>query len=271
VWSEGAVPYAMNAPLTRQPRRPKGAPCAQPQDPARLVQMLAKNGEFDIMVGAGTLEPYPLPPDTKDYRQFNSIYYFKKDGTALPRYDKMVPLPFGEYLPFANWFPVIRGWIQGPGNFQAGTEARVFHGSGAVIGPPICYEAILSSVCRKYPSPDLLVNITNDGWFGDTAAPHQHAMLAAVRSVEMGIPVYRAAYSGISMLIEPHGRIVGEAAPFEDAARVIIVRMKTIPTVYRRLSDSGLHDWFVWLCALFLVFGLGVGPWIQKRRPAHTS
>jgi len=269
VWSEGAVPYAMNAPLPSQPTKRKGASCARPRDPGRIAKDIARKGKFDLLVGAGSLEPYPLPPGTPDYRQYNSVYYFTKTGESLRRYDKMVPLPFGEYLPLSNVFPFIRKWIQGPGNFRAGAEARVFNGSKAVIGPPVCYEAILPSVCRQYANPDLLVNITNDGWFGDTAAPHQHAMLSAVRSVELGIPLYRSAYSGISMLVEPHGRIVAETKPFEDASRVVIIRMQRIPTLYARLSEVGLHNWFVWLCAIFLAFSLSAGPWFLRRRPVN--
>ena len=265
VWSEGAVPYAMNAPLGRQPPRVQGAPCAPPQNPGRIVQNLAKNGQFDLLVGAGSIEPFPLPPGETDYRQFNSIYYYTKDGTALPRYDKMVPLPFGEYLPLSGWFPFIRDWIQGPGNFQAGTEPHVFAGTGIRVAPPICYEAILPGVCRLYDEPDILINTTNDGWFGDTAAPHQHAMLSAVRAIELGIPLYRSAYSGISMIVEPHGRITAETKPFEDVQRVAIVRMHSVQTIYRKLSHYGLHDWFVWMSLLFLTFSVFVGPWIHRR------
>ena len=242
-----------------------GSPCAPPRNPARIVKTIAQEGQFDLLVGAGSIGPSPYHPGETDYRQFNSIYYYTKDGKELKRYDKMVPLPFGEYIPLSNWFPFIREWIQGPGNFQAGTEAHVFDGTGIRIAPPVCYEAILPGVCRRYSEPDLLVNTTNDGWFGDTAAPHQHAMLSAVGSIELGIPLYRSAYSGISMIVEPHGRIAAETKPFEDVERVAIVRMLTIPTIYRKLSDIGLHDWFVWLSTSFLAFGIFIGPWIRRR------
>lgn len=266
VWAEGAVPYAMNAPLPRQPPRIQGESCTTPQNPAEIVRKLAMDGDFDIMVGAGSIEPWPIQPGQTEFSQYNSMYYVTASGEALPRYDKMVPLPFGEYIPLSRFFPFIREWIRGPGNFQAGTEARVFTGTDARIAAPICYEAILPGICRKYPSPDLLVNTTNDGWFGDTAAPHQHAMLSAARSIELGIPMYRSAYSGISMLVEPHGKIVAETQPFETVERVVRVRLKRIPTVYAALSAYGLHDWFVWLCGIVLIGGLGLGPWYQKRR-----
>ena len=67
------------------------------------------------------------------------------------------------------------------------------------------------------------------------------------------------------MIVEPHGRIAAETLPFQDVERVALVRMKRIPTVYRQLSNYGLHDWFVWLSCSILLFGLALGPWIRRR------
>src|SRR5690606_17314510 len=98
-----------------------------------------------------------------------------------PHYDKMVPLPFGEYLPLAATFPWLGDIIKGPGNFRAGTEPVVFTAGGVRFATPICYEGILSYVCGAFEAPDLLVNVTNDAWFGQTAASALHGMLVAVR------------------------------------------------------------------------------------------
>lgn len=165
-----------------------------------------------------------------------------------PHFDKMVPLPFGEYLPLADTFPWLADIIRGPGNFRAGTEAVVFEASGTRVATPICYEGILNRVCTAFERPDLLANVTNDAWFGDTAASDLHGMLVAIRAVELGIPVFRSAYAGVSMVIEPHGRIYAKTPLFEVVNRVVPVRIARVPTLYARWGD-----WFVWLCALALL------------------
>ena len=96
------------------------------------------------------------------------------------------------------------------------------------------------------------MNVTNDAWFGDTAATHQHAMLAAIRSIELGVPLVRAGYTGVSFVVEPHGVIHSETRPFERENRIVGVRMATISTLYGQLGD-----WFAWLCVLVSLAGFG--------------
>ncbi|MCO4746668.1 MAG: apolipoprotein N-acyltransferase [Proteobacteria bacterium] len=237
IWSEGASPYNVH----------EGKANA-------LLGGLAKEGGFELIVGGGTFE---AGKTKDDYKAYNSLYLFSKEGEILGRYDKNVPLPFGEYLPFASTFPILREWIRGPGNFRAGEGAEVVAGQYR-YAPPICYEAILPGMCARFDSPDVFVNVTNDAWFGDTAAPHQHGMLAAVRSIELGIPMIRAGYTGMSMVVEPHGVIHSETQPFVRENRVIGVRMKTIPTLYSRLGN-----WFAWLCLVGSAAGIAVA---RRRR-----
>lgn len=234
VWSEGACPF----PLTDK----RGM---------KLVKAIAKRGQFDFVVGAGARDPVPGSENEDEFNIFNSIYFFDGKGEMTGRYDKMVPLPFGEYLPLSRQFPKLAGLIPGIGNFRAGTVATVIEGEHVRMAAPICYEAILGRVCRQYEDPGMLINVTNDGWFGDTAAPHQHAMLAAIRATELGVPVFRAAYSGVSMVIEPHGHIYAETMPFTEVTRVVTVRSTTVPTFYARFGD-----WFVWMC--FAIVGFAI-------------
>jgi apolipoprotein N-acyltransferase len=167
-----------------------------------------------------------------------------------PHYDKLVPLPFGEYLPLAGVFPWLADLIEGPGNFRAGTEAVVFDVEGARLATPICYEGILGYLCDDFERPDLFVNVTNDAWFGETAASDLHGMLVAVRATELGVPVFRSTYSGKSFVVEPHGRIYAETALFEVVHRIVPVRLTTVPTFYGRWGD-----WFVALCAVVVLLG----------------
>lgn len=191
-----------------------------------------------------------------------SIWTVCQDGQGCdvmpdaPHYDKMVPLPFGEYLPLAETFPILAEWIKGPGDFRAGTEAVVFEAGGARLATPICYEGILGYVCRRFDEPDLFVNVTNDAWFGDTAASDLHGMLVAARAIELGVPVFRSAYAGVSFVVEPHGRIHAETELFHEVSRVVDVRLGRVSTVY-----GALGDWFVAVCALLLG-----GLWARSKR-----
>jgi len=245
VWSEGASPYNVHT-----------GPVYQ------LISTLARKGDFEMLVGGGTVEGTHENGKRKVVA-YNSVYLFGRDGSIEGRYDKVVPLPFGEYLPLAHVFPWLAELIRGPGDFRAGSTTNVLQGDTWRIASPICYEAVLPYLCRRFPKPDLLVNPTNDAWFGDTAAPHQHAMLATARAVELGIPLVRSGYTGVSMVVEPDGRIYAETKPFEAVDQLVKVRMGNIPTLYRRFGD-----WFVWLCALGLAAAWLIAPW---RRGTPTA
>jgi apolipoprotein N-acyltransferase len=167
---------------------------------------------------------------------------------SAPHYDKLVPLPFGEYIPFADRFPWLADLIEGPGNFRAGSEPVVFEGGDLRLATPICYEGILGYVCERFADPDLLVNVTNDAWYGDTAESDLHGMLVAVRAVELGVPVFRSTWSGTSFLVEPHGSIVAKTPLFTEVKRVVPVRLGKVDTLYRHVGDV-----FVLACAALVL------------------
>jgi apolipoprotein N-acyltransferase len=212
VWPEGSVGFNPNE-----------------GKPKEIFSELTRRGGFDFLIGGGTFSQ--APEDPKRRAAWNSAYMFDKNGEITGRYDKMVPLPFGEYLPWPVSY--LKEYIEGVGDFRAGTEAVRFTTKGYTFTTPICYEAILEGQMRRMMDADLFVNITNDGWFGDTAAPHQHAMLAAVHAMEFGRPMLRVAYTGVSMVIEPSGDIPVYSTPFTDVAQVVPVRMAKFDTPYR--------------------------------------
>ena len=253
VWPEGSVLF--NPDDDREYRALGG------KSPREYFGSMAERGKFDLLIGGGTIQI--LEGTTADGRQrftaYNSCYKFDRTGAVGGRYDKMVPLPFGEYLPLSDTFPFLRELIQGPGDFRAGTEVARFSGTnrgGSVaydFTTPICYEAILAGQMWKMRDAGLLVNITNDAWFGDTAAPHLHAMLAAVRAMELGRPLLRVAYTGIGMVVEPHGQILYETRPFEEVARVETLRLGKADTLYTR--GGYLFPWLVGLAGLLALGG----------------
>lgn len=169
-----------------------------------------------------------------------------------PHYDKLVPLPFGEYLPLREVFPWLADLIRGPGNFRAGTDPLVFDVGGIRFATPICYEGILSYVCTRFEGAELLINVTNDAWFGDGAASDLHGMLVLSRAMELGLPVVRSTYTGTSFVALPSGRVTDKTPLFTDVSRVVDVPQFTVRTVYARWGD-----WFVAACAVLLaVLGL---------------
>ncbi len=144
---------------------------------------------------------------------FNSIYVIDESGEIRAAYDKVHLVPFGEYVPFRPLFDAlgIRQVIALPGGFAAGTRLRTLDLSGAPpVGPLICYEIIFpGAVTEPGNRPAWLLNVTNDGWYGDTPGPRQHFLQARVRAVEEGLPVVRAANSGISAIVDAYGRVHG--------------------------------------------------------------
>ncbi len=248
VWPEGAVPY-------------------NPSDPKVLEYLgkLTSSGGYELLVGGGTSEK--APPETgRKYIHYNSCYLIDRAGALKGRYDKMVPLPFGEYIPFSETFPFLNGLIEGPGDFRAGKTPTVFQADGYTFTVPICYEAILDRQMWKLKDADLFVNITNDAWFGDTASPWQHAMLSAVQATQYGRPLLRVAYTGVCMVVEPHGDILYETKPFVEFAGVVPLRLAQVETAYVR------GGWvFAWLCVAASAMAWGFGRGRAPRSPASAD
>lgn len=240
VWPEGACPFNLNT----------------VGDAAKMIGDEARRGGWEMVVGAGTrVRAVDAELGEERVSVFNSVYFFDKQGEIQDHYSKIVPLPFGEYVPLRNVLP--RRWVAEwadmlhIGDFRAGEQAIVFQGSTARIATPICYEAILPRVCRMFDNPTLLVTVTNDAWFGKDLNPYQHAMLAAVRSMELGVPMVRSAYSGVSMIVEPNGDITSETEPFQRVNRVVPVHLASFPTVYAQFGD-----WFAVLCLIAALYGV---------------
>ena len=151
----------------------------------------------------------------------NSILFLDKDMAALEAYDKSHLVPFGEFIPLQNWIPLrpvaaFRG-------FERGNGATTIQRAGAPsFSPLICYEVIFpDDVIDKFGErPRWIVNATNDGWYGDSAGPYQHFAQTRLRAIEEGLPIVRAANTGISGVIDPYGRIVEKADIFQEAAIV---------------------------------------------------
>jgi apolipoprotein N-acyltransferase len=155
------------------------------------------------------------------------------------RYDKIQLVPFGEFVPFAGVIGFVREWAQFVSELEAGSRLVVFPGPPAPFGVVICYEGIFPDLVRGLVTGGarLMVNMTNDAWFGRTSGPEQHLAMYPFRAVEHRIAVVRAANTGVSAFIGPSGRIERRMELFERGTLTDAVPLRSGWTLYARLGD----------------------------------
>ena len=195
IWPESAFPFF----LTREA-----------DAMAEIADLLPKG----TVLVTGSVRAPDLPPGTRITRAYNSVYVIDHDGNVLSVYDKLHLVPFGEFLPFQDLMEKI-GFEQltrVQGGFIPGTRRHSMDVPNAPrMLPLICYEAIFpGNVVDRNDRPGWIVNLTNDGWFGISTGPYQHLQQARLRAIEQGLPLVRAANTGISAVIDPLGRVVAE-------------------------------------------------------------
>jgi apolipoprotein N-acyltransferase len=176
---------------------------------------------------------------------YNSAFLVSSDGRIGPRYDKAHLVPFGEYVPLRRWLPFVGKLVAQVGDFVAGAPGQVIAWRDHRLAPLICYEAIFPALTRAAAlnGADLLVNLTNDAWYGRTSAPYQHLSLCVFRAVESRRSFIRAANTGISGFIDPTGRIAAPTDLFVNAVAQHEVAALAIQSVYTRIGDA-----FAYLC-----------------------
>jgi apolipoprotein N-acyltransferase len=188
-------------------------------------------------------------PDEREYVFYNSAVSSDADGTIRSRYDKQYLLMFGEYLPFGETFPVLYSWSPNSGRFTPGTSLDPLvldlHGDTHRITMLICYEDILPRFTNdavRHADSELLVNMTNDAWFGDTSEPWEHLALAQFRAIEHRRYLVRGTNSGVSAVVDPVGRVVAHSGTFRQETISAPIHWMRARTVYERLGD---WPWFL--------------------------
>jgi apolipoprotein N-acyltransferase len=205
---------------------------------------------------AGSIRSNPAPDPPVDF--YNSLAVIDGSGRILESFDKFHLVPFGEYVPLARYLPLDR-LVGGVGALSSGTGPRTLDLPGLPpVSPLICYEAIFpGDVIEPGRRPGWLLAITNDAWFGISTGPYQHFAIARVRAVEQGMPLIRAANTGISGVVDPYGRVLARLGL--DRAGIIDTPLPmafgTI-TLYGRLGDA----WLVILGGL-----VGSAAWALRR------
>jgi apolipoprotein N-acyltransferase len=204
---------------------------------AQIADLLPKG---TILI-TGSVRAPDLPAGAKITRAYNSIYAIDHDGGVLSIYDKLHLVPFGEYLPFQDLMEKL-GFVQltkVQGGFIPGLRRRPMELPNAPrVLPLICYEAIFpGDVASRDDRPGWIVNLTNDGWFGISTGPYQHLQQARVRAIEQGLPLVRAANTGISAVIDPVGRIVARLGLGIEGVLDSSLPSAIPPTIYARAGD----------------------------------
>jgi apolipoprotein N-acyltransferase len=232
------------------------------QTPQALNLIAAKlQGKVTLITGA--IRADLAGTGQKNQHYFNSIQVVAKDGVISDSYDKVHLVPFGEYLPAPFQTILIkiglRKFVHTPGDFEAGSLLRSISAEGLPpILPMICYEAIFPREFTRdlvpgTSAPKLIINVTNDAWFGNSFGPYQHFSMSKTRAIEQGLPLIRSANTGISAIIDPYGRIL-KSLPVGVADVIDAPLPKAIEmTIYLSYGKSFV-TWLLLICAIIAIF-----------------
>jgi apolipoprotein N-acyltransferase len=237
VWPESAFPFVLA------------------RDQAALAQIADFLPKGASLVTGAVRMAEALPGESGP-QFFNAIQVVGDDGVIRDSSDKVHLVPFGEYLPFGRALNALglRQFVHVPGGFEAGTRAKLIAVPGLPpVAPLVCYEAIFpGAVVPPGERPGLMLNVTNDAWFGDTPGPWQHFAQARLRAVEEGLPLVRAANSGVSAVVDPYGRVLAELGIGVDGVLDSGLPAAIAPTAFARLGQwpAGL---------LFVLMAVGAG------------
>jgi len=231
VWPETAVPFFLRY---------------EPALLGRILDIAAETGSY-LLVGSPDADPPAAADGGTRYR--NSAFLISPQRELLRRYDKMHMVPFGEYVPLKSILFFVNKLAHGIGDFEGGQDYTVFDIPGGRFSATICYEVIFPDQVRRYvkDGAEFLVNITNDAWFGRSAAPTQHLAMAVLRAVENRRYLIRAANTGISAIVDPSGRIVHASDIFVPAVITDRIHIERTQTFYTRYGDL-----FAWICVMFI-------------------
>ena len=268
IWPESPAPFFVNDPKLNA-----------------ALATLAHDQSSYVLAGVIGLSAAPHPGGA--YKVFNSAELYGPGGLPLDRYDKIHLVPFGEYVPFKRLFSFAGKLTREVSDFSRGTQRKVMtlaaapaegvamehmhHGPAAVSGPGhklgvfICYESVFPDEVREFAAhgAEVFVNISNDGWFGHSGAPGQHLNMARMRAIENHRWLLRATNSGITVSIDPYGRVVTRAARDLPLGTVVPYSFESGTTFYTRHGD-----WFPWLCAIITIAALVVRFRFVMMRPA---
>ena len=229
VWPESPSPFYTNDPLFRD-----------------AVSALAQQSGTWVVAGSIGVTP-AMHSGGGSSQIFNSAVLVNPQGEWVGRYDKVHLVPFGEYLPFPQVFAFAGGLTKEVGEFQRGASLTPLDAGGQRLGMFICYESIFPDEVRQGPlhGAQVLVNISNDGWYGDSGAWKQHLQQTQMRAIENGRWLLAATNTGMTASVDPYGRIVAATPRKMRTALAAPYALSSSTSFYTRHGD-----WFAYLCAI---------------------
>lgn len=247
VWPESPAPFFTNDPRFRD-----------------AIAAAAKATKSWAVAGAiGTVD-HPA----RDTPFFNSAILVAPDGALTARYDKVHLVPFGEYLPFPSLFSFAGGLTKEVGQFEAGASRTPLAAGDEKLGVFICYESVFPDEVRQFANngAQVFVNISNDGWYGDSGAYAQHLNQTRMRAMENDRWLLSTTDTGVTAAIDPLGRIVARLPRKQRAALVAPYALTSVTTFYTRHGD-----WFAYLCAIISLGALLAHLAISKHRDSQEA
>jgi apolipoprotein N-acyltransferase len=218
----------------------------QSDDPAFRYAAMVLARTIDAPAILGSLGVDRSSQSERGYYLYDSASLFDATGRYRGRYDKIHLVPWGEYVPFQQVFAFAHKLTEGVGNMDRGTARSVFAAGGHSYGVFICYESIFGEEVRQFAQngAQVLVNISDDGWYGDSGAPWQHLNMTRMRAIENHRWLLLDTNTGVTTSIDPQGREVAEAPRHVRGAYSFPFAFQSGTTLYTRWGD-----WFAWCCA----------------------
>ncbi len=254
-------PYPTHPDLVVWPEAPSPFFEGDPRFQKAVIE-IAHQEQSSMIVGGLAAE---YSNEENEYRDYNAAIVVAPDGARLGRYDKIHLVPFGEYVPFARLLFFAHKLTGRVSKFTPGEDRKVFRLNGHRYGIFICYEAVFADEVRQFSQlgAEVLVNISDDGWYGDTSAPWQHLNMARMRAIENRRWLLRDTNNGITAVIDPYGR-VRQSIPRHQA--------DALPAQYGFRDDITFYtahgDIFAWLCVLL---SIAVLVWSLKIEIRHIA
>jgi len=243
VWPESPAPFLSNDARFRETI----------SEMARQTGAWIVAGSIGVGPATGDANAVSLPNPTGDAPVFNSASLVSPTGDWMARYDKVHLVPFGEYLPFPSLFAFAGGLTKEVGEFEHGTSREPLNAGGMQLGVFICYESVFPDDVRQFADngAQVFVNISNDGWYGDSGAYAQHLNQTRMRAIENSRWLLSATDTGVTASIDPWGRVVARIPRKERATLVAPYALTSVTTFYTRHGD-----WFAYGCAIISIGAL---------------
>jgi apolipoprotein N-acyltransferase len=235
VWPESPAPFVSRDPMLTH----------------SLSEIAQRTGAWMVVGSVGVEDPMTAGPKRDDVH--NSALLVNPGGDVVARYDKIHLVPFGEYVPFRQLFSFAEALTKEVGTFEPGTSREPLRAGDARLGVFICYESVFPDEVRQFSNngAQVLVNISNDGWYGDSGAWAQHLQQARMRAVENDRWLLRATNTGMTAAIDPLGRVVASIPRKERARLEAPYALVEGTTFYTRHGG-----WFAYLCAIISLVAL---------------